>query len=133
MAVTTRLLYRPGPSSREVSVVGIFAFGITRVADTVITLPLLAAYPSGEANVIARQLAATFGLAGYAFLSLLSIPICALLIETLATVDWPRGSRGRWSEATVKAIAYGWISLLSLAATVHNVTSLAVLLGVVFA
>lgn len=120
------------PSSRRttpaVSVIGIGAFAVARVADTVITTPVLLAAPAAEANPAAIWIATTFGVGGYALASLLAIPLCVALIEGLCSLS----ASNRWSDAAVKTAAYTLLTAASAAAAVHNVRVLAdVLPGVI--
>lgn len=117
----TRQLPRPEFTTPGVSAVGIGAFATARVADTVITTPVLMAAPAGEANPVAAWLASTFGVLGYVLASLLAIPLCVLLIEGLCAYSHSAG----WSDAAVKTVAYGWLTLASAAAAIHNVRVLA--------
>lgn len=112
-------------STPAVSAVGIGAYTTARVADTVITTPVLMVAPAGEANPVAVWIASTFGVGGYVVASLLAIPLAVVLIETLTRLEWPRGSHGTWPVALFKMLLYGWLTVLSAAAAIHNVRVLA--------
>lgn len=111
---------------------GIALFAIARVADTIVSAPVLLVHPAAELNPIAVWIASTFGVGGYVAASLFAIPVCILLVEGLTRVDWPRGTHGTWNTAAVKALAYGLLTAASAAAAVWNAHQLAtVLAGVV--
>lgn len=97
--------------------IGVSALFATRAADVALTIPILMAIPAGEMNLIARLL----GPWGYLAVNVVVMVAFIGLIEGSIVADRHiHGRRSRRRDATVRAAAYGWISILSLAVTVHN-------------
>jgi hypothetical protein len=102
-------------------VAGVAVLVGARAGDVATTVPILAARPSAELNPIARSL----GPDGYLVANLLAVLAWITLIEGTILLDRYRNSRRSWRrECCVRALAYGWIAVVSLLVVLHNATQI---------